>query len=680
VSVLLEALKKAAEEKKKKGSDGDSSMNVGKESIESELNKNLENSLGFSLSSESSTESSQKGSLLESENEEKPRLKGNNTDSLILKLKPKESEVEHSDLLDIDEEESTLPTPPSVTLKATEVELDSDFDSKRTPEEIEEFISPSFLKDDRAPTPEPTKQKPALQISENDEDLLAEATASFDEEVLSVPDSKLSSNEIKIDEPVKQPSPPNTASLDTTIATEPFTDPVEKLPESNLERKEDVEDSYKWSMNDLPGYEDIKSSQKVLQPEIDSSTMDQSAIDEQSLANNPVLTKGENRRLNLVSKKRATLNPKFLIYVGVLGLFIGLFFYAILYYQDQSQALEDSFKKYQITRIEPSAALLAKTQKTLPAGDQSVEPKQNISASNKVKTISENERIVESSVDSANDTLSDKPKVNTLDVTNDLDSKEEATVDSANKTDSVLAVNDEKLVSSRNNVQKLEKSSLNKTEKVLKAEPAKPAIIQKTKGLSPEKLKLKAAYQAYQQKKWALSELFFREVVALNSEHTNAQLGLAGSLLNQQKFKESLDVYYQVLDSSPNNLYAIEGIASIMQQFPSQNTQWQDTLSQVLKDYPDSALLKSAMGNIFAQQNNWQEAQNYYFDALALEPTNAMYNYNLAISLDYLKQYASAIEYYTKALLYKTNQTNFDEVVIKTRLAALKLFMEKGDY
>ena len=57
-----------------------------------------------------------------------------------------------------------------------------------------------------------------------------------------------------------------------------------------------------------------------------------------------------------------------------------------------------------------------------------------------------------------------------------------------------------------------------------------------------------------------------------------------------------------------------------------------------------------------------------------------MYNYNLAISLDYLKQYSLAIEYYTKALLYKNNQSNLDEAAIKTRLAALRLFMEKGDF
>lgn len=682
MSVLLEALKKAAEEKKKKGSSvvGDNTtLNHSAESANSHSSQAKENATEHSSDSNNSVGSKQSNLALNSESSRAENHGDKNeTSSLSLKLSPKQSEAERSDLSDVEDEKTPLQS--SAVLTAAEVELDSDFESKRSPEEIEEFISPSFLKDDRVPTPEPTQPKPAIHISENDEDLLAEATTSFDEEILSTqPEKLLLNNTVQVDENdihSQTALPETTTSAESSVVV--GAKDIEELPDKHAEQSKDVDESYNWSMNDLPGYDDIETPQSTSEPEKPLNVQNNATLDESSLAENPVLTKGTNRQVHLASKKPFKLNPRFLIYVGVFGLFIGIFFYSVVYFQNQNQALEDSFKKYQITRIEPSAALLAKNRESLPAGKEVTSLEKNKIEDSPLADI--NTGIKEKTSDSVPEKKAVEDAINKIGNSQSADNQQNMIVDADIKSDSILDEVQQKSVSPTENIKAQAKTDSNKAAINPHERRVKPVTIQKTQGLSPEKQKLKAAYQAYQQEKWALAQLFFNEAVELNPENINAQLGLAGSLLNQQKLKDALNVYYQVLDASPINIYAIEGIASIMQQFPSQDKQWQKTLSKVLKDHPDSAFLKSAMGNILAQQNDWQEAQNYYFEALSLEPNNAMYNYNLAISLDYLKQYSLAIEYYTKALLYKNNQSNLDEAAIKTRLAALRLFMEKGDF
>ena len=44
------------------------------------------------------------------------------------------------------------------------------------------------------------------------------------------------------------------------------------------------------------------------------------------------------------------------------------------------------------------------------------------------------------------------------------------------------------------------------------------------------------------------------------------------------------------------------------------------------------------LGNQLAQQGRWSEAQQEYFKAFASEPDNADFAYNLAVSLDHLRQ------------------------------------------
>ncbi len=54
--------------------------------------------------------------------------------------------------------------------------------------------------------------------------------------------------------------------------------------------------------------------------------------------------------------------------------------------------------------------------------------------------------------------------------------------------------------------------------------------------------------------------------------------------------------------------------------------------------HPQSAALHFTLGNLYASQSRWGEAQAEYFECYRLDPSSADFAYNLAVSLDHLGQ------------------------------------------
>jgi tetratricopeptide (TPR) repeat protein len=95
-------------------------------------------------------------------------------------------------------------------------------------------------------------------------------------------------------------------------------------------------------------------------------------------------------------------------------------------------------------------------------------------------------------------------------------------------------------------------------------------------------------------------------------------------------------------------------------------------VKSMLADNPGAHVLNFTLGNQFAQQGRWAEAQQEYFKAFASEPDNADFAYNLAVSLDHLRQPRLALEYYKRALaIAKARGASFDVVAAETRAAQL---------
>ncbi len=95
-------------------------------------------------------------------------------------------------------------------------------------------------------------------------------------------------------------------------------------------------------------------------------------------------------------------------------------------------------------------------------------------------------------------------------------------------------------------------------------------------------------------------------------------------------------------------------------------------LKQMISEQPRSAALQYALGNVYAEQSRWADAQQAYFNARMLEPSNAQFTYNLAVSLDHLGQGKSAALHYRQALQLDTNNNaGFDHAQAQKRLNEL---------
>lgn len=78
--------------------------------------------------------------------------------------------------------------------------------------------------------------------------------------------------------------------------------------------------------------------------------------------------------------------------------------------------------------------------------------------------------------------------------------------------------------------------------------------------------------------------------------------------------------------------------------------QTENDLKAWIAEHPEAAALHFAQGNFLARQGRWSEAEGAYFNAVAYEGDNPDFLFNLAVSLDHLRQYHQASQQYRLAI------------------------------
>ena len=176
------------------------------------------------------------------------------------------------------------------------------------------------------------------------------------------------------------------------------------------------------------------------------------------------------------------------------------------------------------------------------------------------------------------------------------------------------------------------------------------------------------AYQAYQRGDYVTAAQGYRQVLGKDAHNRDALLGLA-AIAQQQGQNESAQHYYrQMLVLDPRDP---DALTALMTYSPDEgNTE--SRLKTMLADQPRSAALHFALGNYYAGISSWGDAQQSYFSAHTLEPTNAQFTFNLAVSLDHLGQRKLAAKYYQEALLLDSKgNSGFDQAQAQQRLNEL---------
>lgn len=159
---------------------------------------------------------------------------------------------------------------------------------------------------------------------------------------------------------------------------------------------------------------------------------------------------------------------------------------------------------------------------------------------------------------------------------------------------------------------------------------------------------------------------------ALKTDPSNVDTLLALAAIAQRQGRSAdADRYQQrALDADPRDpaaQAAVLGGTSGGDQMANESR-----LKSALAAHPESGPLNFALGNLYARQGRWSEAQQVYFNAVAADADNPDYLFNLAISLDHLRQPKLAAQHYRLALdAAQRRPAAFDRERVRLRLAEL---------
>ncbi|HEY2337099.1 MAG TPA: tetratricopeptide repeat protein [Burkholderiales bacterium] len=183
--------------------------------------------------------------------------------------------------------------------------------------------------------------------------------------------------------------------------------------------------------------------------------------------------------------------------------------------------------------------------------------------------------------------------------------------------------------------------------------------------------KVESGYAAYQAGDLAKARADYEQALADDPNNRDALLGLAAIETRSGRYDAAEAGYLRMLQVDPRDANAQAGLLALRaaRQDPLAS---ESHVKSLLAQAPGAHVLNFTLGNQFAQQGRWAEAQQEYFKAFAGDPENADFAYNLAVSLDHLRQPRLARDYYLRAVVLAEKRSGaFDIAAARNRASQL---------
>ncbi len=181
---------------------------------------------------------------------------------------------------------------------------------------------------------------------------------------------------------------------------------------------------------------------------------------------------------------------------------------------------------------------------------------------------------------------------------------------------------------------------------------------------------LEKAYESLQRNDLVAARESYQRALAREPTSRDALLGLAAIDVRSGQLELAESRYVKLLETDPRDTHALASLLGLRGQLDPLAAE--SRLKNLLANQPDSAPLHFSLGNQYAQQARWTEAQGAYFKAFSVDPENADYAFNLAVSLDRLHQKNLALDYYQRALaLAGKRSASFNAAQARTRVQEL---------
>lgn len=194
--------------------------------------------------------------------------------------------------------------------------------------------------------------------------------------------------------------------------------------------------------------------------------------------------------------------------------------------------------------------------------------------------------------------------------------------------------------------------------------------IQRTEKRNPVSVLLNRGWHAYGNADYVVAADAYSQVLEREPRNRDALLGIAAIAVKQGDYEQARSAYKVLLRLDPRDQIAVAAMSNLDELSP--DLLGETRLKFMVQQQPESAHLHFALGNYYAKQSRWPEAQGEYFSAWQGSSENADYAFNLAVSLDQLGKQDEAKRFYEKSLnLSAGKNISFSVEVVKQRLSKM---------
>jgi tetratricopeptide (TPR) repeat protein len=199
-----------------------------------------------------------------------------------------------------------------------------------------------------------------------------------------------------------------------------------------------------------------------------------------------------------------------------------------------------------------------------------------------------------------------------------------------------------------------------------------PALIKISRSKIPDERgqMINAAFAAWQRGDLVSAGAAYQEILKNYPDNRDALLGLGAIALEANNDAQAQQYYARLLMVNPRDELARAVLISL--EHGANPVQRESAIKSILQEHPEASYLHFTLGNIYASQSRWPEAQQAFFDAYRYNPANPDYANNLAVSLDHIGQVQAALDYYNTALELARNKTaKFRHADVSKRIRTL---------
>ena len=178
-------------------------------------------------------------------------------------------------------------------------------------------------------------------------------------------------------------------------------------------------------------------------------------------------------------------------------------------------------------------------------------------------------------------------------------------------------------------------------------------------------------FDAFNRGDMELAQLEYERAQKSDPRNTDAMHGLAAIAVRQGRHDQADLLYRRIVEADPQDTAAMSALINSRAQIDPGAAE--SRLKSLSAAQPELAAPQFALGNLYARHGRWNEAQQAYFRAYGAEQDNPDILYNLAISLEHLRQNKLAAQYYSLAIAAaQSRPAGFDRAQATARLQSLQ--------